>query len=262
MSNPREKSGSGYATRRPVARSRKGMWIRLSLFLVVLGLLGAGYVYTLRAGFFDVVKVESGAYRFTNQEELDNILGSYLGRNIWTLSESQVADSMATLPWVRDLRVAKSLPGSIEVDFREWRPLLALAPTGADAAPLVMVEDGRILEYPDHLPVAALPVLVGVNCLPDSLDGQLRLDPHWAPQVMSLLEAMASTALETAGPVDFLVARPEGFAIVLQEGLGQLLVGHEEFVDRLARYMAARDHLEPGLKMDLRFGDQIICSRL
>ncbi len=83
-----------------------------------------------------------------------------------------------------------------------------------------MVEDGRILEFPGHLPLAALPVLVGVSCAPDSADGTLWLDPDWAADVLKLVDAMASSGLETTGPVDFLVARPEGLAIILQKGHG------------------------------------------
>ncbi len=253
---------AGYAVRKQSPVSRKGLWIKLAIVVVMTVFLVVGGVYTVRSEYFDVVRVESGSYRFTDKEKLDGALSGYLGKNIWALSESQVADSLTTLPWVRDLQVMKHLPGTIEVDFREWRPLLTLDTRAEDGASLVMVEDGRILEFPDHLPQASLPVLVGISCCRDTIDGEMRLDPQWASQVMSLLEAMAATGLETAGPVDFLVARPEGFAIVLQQGLGRLLVGRENFADRLARYMAARDHLEPGLQMDLRFRDRITCSRL
>jgi POTRA domain, FtsQ-type len=260
--NTRQATTAGYAVRKTVPRSRKKMWIKLSVWVVALGLVGSGFFYTLQADYFDVVRVESGAYRYTVQKDLDHLLEGYLGENIWTLSESQVAENLATLPWVKDLLVFKHLPGTIQVDFREWRPLLVLEPNNVDDPTRVMVEDGRILEFPDHLPLAALPVLVGVPCQIDTLSGQLRLDPEWAGDVLSLLDAMASTGLETDGPVDFLVARSEGFAIVLQEGRGQLLVGREDFSERLARYMAARGHLESGLQMDLRFRDKITCNRL
>ena len=258
----RQGSLSGYAVRRLKPVSRKGLWLKLSAMLLVVAMLIAGGYYTASSDYFEVVRVESGSFRFTPKEDLDGILTGYLGRNIWTLSEGQVADSLTTLPWVRDLHVLKRLPGTIEVDFREWRPLLALEPSTQNGNALVMVEDGRVLEFPSHLPPPSLPVLVGVSCLPDTMTGCLRLDPRWASGVLSLLEAMAATGLETAGPVDFLVAREEGFAIVLQAGQGRLLVGRENFADRLARYMAARDHLEPGLQMDLRFRDRITCSRL
>ncbi len=258
----RPATSSGYAVRRSNEKPRRGVWLKFSAVVLLLCLISGGVFYGLNSNYFSVVRVESGSYRFTVQDDLDQVLSGYLGRNIWTLSEAQVAGSLASLPWVRDLKVFKRLPGTVEVDFREWRPVLALDIQSETGATLVMVEDGRILEFPGHLPLAALPVLVGVSCVRDSTDGALRLDSSWATDVLELVDAMASSGLETTGPVDFLVARPEGFAIVLQQGQGQLLVGREEFADRLTRFMAARDHLEPGLQMDLRFRDRITCSRL
>ena len=260
--NNRPATSSGYAVRRQAKKSRRGVWLKLSALVLMLGLVSGGVFYGLNSNYFSVVRVESGSFRFTVKDDLNEVLSGCLGSNIWSLSETQVADSLSSLPWVRDLKVFKRLPGTIEVDFREWRPVLALDIQLKEGRSLVMVEDGRILEFPDHLPLAALPVLVGVSCAPDSADGMLRLDPIWAADVLELVEAMASSGLETMGPVDFLVARPEGFAIVLEQGQGRLLVGREEFATRLDRFMAARDHLEPGLQMDLRFRDRITCSRL
>ncbi len=122
--------------------------------------------------------------------------------------------------------------------------------------------DGRVLTLPEALAPAGLPALVGLTWEknPDTAGG--RLDPDTAISVLELLAAIREAGLEAVHPVDFLVARPEGYAIVLQDGFGSLLVGREDFLDRLQRYMAARDHLEPGLQMDLRFRDRITCRRL
>ncbi len=261
--NPRQPmSSSGYAVRRQEKKPRRRVWLKLSAVVLMLGFISGGVFYGLNSNYFSIVRVESGSYRFTVQDELDQVLSGCLGSNIWSLSETQVADSLSSLPWVKDLKVFKRLPGTLEVDFREWRPVLALDIQSSQGQALVMVEDGRVLEFPAHLPTASLPVLVGVSCVRDSIDGILRLDYKWSSEVLELVDALASTGLETTGPVDFLVARPEGFAIVLEKGQGRLLVGRENFAERLTRFMAARDHLEPGLQMDLRFQDRITCSRL
>ncbi|MFN2370490.1 MAG: hypothetical protein ABR506_04960, partial [Candidatus Krumholzibacteriia bacterium] len=126
--------------------------------------------------------------------------------------------------------------------------------------PAVLVGDGRVLPFPQRLPAPGLPVLVGVRVLAEP-DGTRRLEPAQLPRVLEVLAAIESTGLETAVPVDFVVARAEGFAIVLQEGRGTLLVGREEFAHRLQRYMVGRDHLEPGLEVDLRFRDKITVRR-
>jgi len=261
----RNRPRTGFAVRRrPPRVSRRVRWTLLGGALGVV-LCGAGAVFwATRADVFAVTRIESGAYRFTDPEALDRRLGSFLGRNLWTLSAAEVRDRLADLPWVRDLRVVRRLPGTIEVDFREWRPLAVLAPAddeAPDRPPLVLGEHGRALPFPAGLAPAGLPTLVGVRALPEGGGLGLDLDPGESAGLLELFSAVADAGLETVSPVDFVVVRPEGFAIVLQGGQGRLLLGREEFAARLDRYMAARDHLEPGLEIDLRFADRVTVRR-
>jgi hypothetical protein len=88
--------------------------------------------------------------------------------------------------------------------------------------------------------------------------GTLRVENGHMDQIMELVSALEDAGLESVSPVDFIVARDEGYAIVLQDKRGILMVGRENFADRLNRYMTARDHLEPGLEVDLRFEDRLV----
>ena len=231
----------------------------------MLALAGFGAWWLLTSSTFAVARVESGAYRFTAQEELETSLGDFLGRNIWTLSSGEISDRLAALPWIRDLRVRRSLPNTIKVDFREWRPLWQVSEIkGVEAGgdrPLVLIEDGRILEYPAHVVMAGLPVLVGVPAVREGDTGLLRVDSDHLNQIVELISAMEDAGLETVSPVDFIVARDEGYAIVLQDKLGVLMVGREDFSDRLNRYMTARDRLDGGLEIDLRFKDRLTVKK-
>lgn len=306
-----------FAVRRrtPVPRRRR-LW-RLGLALALAGALGAGAWWLLTAETFDVSRVQSGSYRFTAKAELDSVLSLFLGRNIWTLRRQEVADALQDLDWVRDLHVSRRLPDTIEVDFREWRPLAVLAPadsgavvwpdsaTGAAgvAAPdsggaplpvaadeppgpiLVLSEDGRVLSFPGDLVLPALPTLVGfqagpagtlavadpkADAAPDSSAGppaDPTADPSAdatadsgaaaGPHILALFAAVEDAGLEALCPVDFVVAGADGYAIVLQERQGTLLVGREDFTARLRRYMFAREHLQPGAEVDLRFADRV-----
>ena len=76
----------------------------------------------------------------------------------------------------------------------------------------------------------------------------------------AIQETLAEVADELAAAVAFaedgtelvVVARDEGYAVVLQDGAGTLQLGREDFAARLDRYMIARDHLEPGLTRSSR----------
>ena len=262
MSRPARKSAA-FAVRRRTPRRRGPLLLRAGLLLLAAAVLAALGWWLLTADLFAVTRVETGAYRFTNQAPLETALGTLLGRNIWQVQQADAETALAHLPWIDELRLARRLPGTLAVEFTEWRPLLAVEPTdarGGDPELQVLVGDGRVLAFPARMPAPGLPVLVGVKAPRDSL-GTRRLAAAQLPLVLGLLAAIESTGLETAVPVDFLVARSEGFAIVLQDGRGTLLVGREEFADRLQRYMVGRDHLEPGLEVDLRFRDKITVRR-
>ncbi len=259
----RSSTGGGFAVRRGPQRSRRAVLVRAGSGLVTMVVLVFGVWWTLTSPVFAVDRIESGAYRFTSEAELQSVFEEFLGRNIWTLSTDEVADRINLLPWVRDLRVLRRLPNSIEVDFREWTPVLMMEPVAIDGQKrdrLVVTEDGRLLDFPKTLILPGLPMLVGLAPVREGHEKALRLPPKETGQLLELISSMEDAGLEVASPVDFVVARPEGFAIVLQNRRGTLLLGREEFGPRLQRYMDARDHLELGVDYDLRFKNRITAS--
>jgi hypothetical protein len=254
-----------YAQRRAQGHSRARRVLKIGSATGVLTLVGLGIWWLVTSSTFAVARVESGAYRFTSQAELETALADFLGRNIWTLSTDEISGRLAALPWVRDLRVRRSLPNTIKVDFREWRPLWQVSEIRGSGSrslrPLVLIENGRILEFPAHVVMAGLPVLVGVPAVREGDGGVYRVDSNHMNEIMELISAMEDAGLESVSPIDFIVARNEGYAIVLQDKRGILMVGREDFSDRLNRYMTARDHLDPGLEIDLRFKDRLTVKK-
>jgi len=251
--------GGRFAVRREAnGGGRTRMLARFAL--IVAGAILCGVLYWLLSSrTFAVTRVESGSYRFTSEVELQSALGGLLGRNIWTIDEEEIAGHLAGLPWVRDLEIRRRLPATLRVDFREWEPILEVVPEGGtpgDRA-LVLREDGRIVPFPDHLPPAGLLVLTGSTPVREGEHDGWVLKPAALADILELVAAMEDAGLETVCPVDFVVARDEGYAIVLQDRQGTLLVGREEFADRLKRYVTARDRIETGVEVDLRFENRI-----
>jgi len=255
-----DSGATGFAVRRGVRR-RRGPGFRRSLIAAGLfAVVGGGLFWLDRAGSFSIARVETGTYRFTDAAALEKRLEVFLGRRLWLVRRQDVRNALADLPWIREVIVRRRLPATLKLDLAEWRPLVAVAGTGAETAPRVLLGDGRVVPFPDRLPPPALPVLVGVATTTDSV-GAVRLESGRERAVTELLAAVAASGLESACPVDFLVARDGGYGIVLQEGEGTLLVGREDFTARLERYLVARDHLENGLEVDLRFGDRVTVRR-
>lgn len=252
-----------FAVRRTTPARRRFPWRRwLFSTLAVAFLAGGGWALT-QSGLFAVARIETGAYRFTDEHQLKVALSPLLGRNLWTVAQPDLAAAATRLPWVREVYMERRWPRVIGVELIEWRPLLVVAEPGAppEAPTLVLVDDGRVLPFPPGMAAPALAVLTGV-VVERSAGGPARLPQELAPSVLELVAALESTGLDAVTPVDFVVARADGFGIVLskdadQLSYGTLLVGREEFADRLSRYLTARDHIERNLEIDLRFKDRL-----
>lgn len=247
-----------FAVRRTAPARRRWPWRRWLLGVVVVAALGGGGWWVTQSGVFGVARISTGSYRFTDERALRAALSPLLGRNLWSLGQQDASAALAKLPWVREVYLRRRLPRDIDLELIEWRPLLVVSEPGAPAgAPtLVLVEDGRVLPFPARLPAPDLPVLTGV-VVERSATGPARLPAATTPVVLDLVAALEQSGLESVAPVDFVVARPDGFGIVLQQDEGTLLVGREQFADRLARYLTARDNVEAGLEVDLRFKDRL-----
>lgn len=247
-----------FAVRRTAPKRRGRRWRRWAVAAVVLAALGTGGWWVTQSGVFAVTRLGTGAYRFTDQRALKSALTPLLGRNLWALTAGDVRAALAPLPWVHEVYVQRRLPGSVDIELIEWRPLLVVAETGAPkGAPiLVLVEDGRVLPFPARLPAPELPVLTGV-LVERSANGPAHLPAALAVPVLELVAAMESSGLEAVSPVDFVVAGKQGFSIVLQKDATTLLVGREGFADRLGRFLTARDHVAEGVEVDLRFKDRL-----
>lgn len=243
--------------RRPRRRlPRRTLALRAAAASLVLLALGGGAWWLLTSPTFAVTRVESGPYRYTDEEALRAAFVRCLGRNIWTLTADDVREHCAGLPWVRDLIVHRALPGTLVVEFQEWRPILAIPAAAAGAAPRLLLENRRVLDQPAHLDPPGLPLLVDAPLTEDAAGGWQLQDPD-ASAVLELTTALAATSFESVAPVDFVLCRPEGFEVVLQSNQGRLQVGRERFRERLERYLLTRGKVPAGVQVDLRFRDRV-----
>jgi cell division septal protein FtsQ len=240
--------------RRRQARSDRGRLIAVAIGgLIVAG----GAQLAARSDLFAVARVASNRYRFTDEAVLEREFGRYLGRNLWRVRPAELHSTLVALPWIRDVRVTRRWPATLEVALVEWEPLAFIAAGSvAGRTDLVLRGDGSVVPLPEDLPPPALPVLIGVSL--DVLGEQAwRLSGDSAGRILALLRAIRETGIESSTPVDFLVAHRDGYDIVLQEGRERLRVGTEDFARRLRKYLVARDRIPDGMLVDLRFEDRV-----
>lgn len=251
----RGRRGQPLARPRRARRSRRTIVVASASVVAALGLAAAGAWWLLTSPAFAISRVESGPYRFSAQQEVDGALRLFLGRNIWTLDHAEVAEAFAALPWVRTVHLRRRVPDALAVELAEWRPLVSVA-VGDDADGWVMVGDGRLLPWPEHLQPPGLPVLVGADVEVDGPEGT-RLADGVADDITAALDALVVTGFEAAYPVDFLRLTARGLVLELERQAGRVILGREQYVSRLHRYLLARDRVPHGATVDLRFADRI-----
>ncbi|MFH1842886.1 MAG: FtsQ-type POTRA domain-containing protein [bacterium] len=248
------------ANRRVAARRwwRRYLWSSLIVLLAVGGGFAARWLLT--APLFQLDRVETGPYRYTDRGELEAVLTSALGHNIWSADTGALADSLEILAWVREVRIVRKLPSTLVVELQEWQPVLALAPTEngrvGPATTGVVLETGVVLPFPSHLPLPSLPFLVGAELETGPATGWLLAEPRRS-EILDLVDAIMFTGLETNHPVDFIVAQESGYVIELQDERGRLLVGDEDFPHRLQRYLKASSKMASGSVYDLRYRNRV-----
>jgi cell division protein FtsQ len=247
------RAAAGMASRRVRRRDTRRLLVRGAIALAIVVAVGGGALWLLTAPKFAVARVETDRYRFSDRAELEWRLRWALGRNIWRFDTGAFTDSLRTLPWVRDAAVTRLLPASLHVRLLEWRPLVVVAGAGDRD---VLVENGRRLRLPDLLPPLDLPLLV--DRVGDAGRG---LAPRDAAVLCELVEAVRSTGLETAHPVDFVLRDERGLSLVLAGEGGRLILGREGFAARLTRYLGVRDSIPDSSIVDLRFQRQVTVEK-
>lgn len=133
------------------------VWVVL-VILWVLAAAGTGYVL-LNSPFFSVRSVQVlGCSRLTPGQVVE-VSGIREGANIFSVPTGEVAERVATIPWVQSATCLRRLPGTIEISVVERK---AAAVTPHHNSFVVLDQDGWVIEVresPAGLPlVTAEPV--------------------------------------------------------------------------------------------------------
>jgi cell division protein FtsQ len=114
-------------------------------FVVLVSLFASSWF------FFPVSAVSVSGTRFLKPKEVARMSGVLPG-NPWLWASAARAGALEANPWVRQARIVKRFPGSVEIKITERTPLAAY--TRADGSVIVLAADGV------ELPGAARPPLM------------------------------------------------------------------------------------------------------
>ncbi len=143
---PRRRRGAGQA-RKPRTPLRKRIGRRLPsrgrvLALLLMSTLLVGLVTLINGPWLRVDRVAHAGERFTDVDELAELLGSYRGDALLTLDSAGLAGRLRALPAVADATVQATLPGELRVTLTEKQPAFTWL---TSAVRLVVAADGTII---------------------------------------------------------------------------------------------------------------------
>ena len=161
----------------------------LVLRLAILIALGVGTHYWLTSSFFDVrqVVVENN-HHYTRQQIIEKA-DARMGQNIFTVKTNQMRDALLEDPYMKSVRVKRSLPASIIITVEE-RSEAAKVPY-ADRF-IVIDEDGLILRQ--STAELKLPLLLGMTIKTMEVGRPLEVEETSVlTGTLKMLEVMEST---------------------------------------------------------------------
>lgn len=193
--------------------------------------------------------VQVGGVRATDQAALLKVAAIVPGSSLFAVDVDRVRAAVATLPWVRAVRVVRQLPGTLRIEIEEHEPAF-----------LARLDELRYVTAAGRVVLAPLdqgldfPVITGADRA--ALEGP-------GPTREALLEWVERRSQERlASDVAELHFDPAaGLTVYTTDGAG-LHLGWSEYDDKLQRLVRLRDHLADrrtrAVAVNLRYDDRII----
>ncbi|MBT3317351.1 FtsQ-type POTRA domain-containing protein [bacterium] len=222
-------------------------FFRFFSVLFFLSIVVGGYLL-LNSSLFAISKIETYNVYYADENDVKDILQSSLGSNIWKLDSDSISLRISVLPCVKSVRVGRRLPSTVKVVVEEWHPVL-LMDTGSST--MALLDNGSFQKLIKPAQSLEIPLFINnlnKGSLPNNTDCAL---------LNELLQATDAIEFDVKFPVDFIILGEDGLSVVLQGSHNKLVLGVEEFAQRLGRYLIVAQELADESIIDLRFEQQV-----
>ncbi len=196
--------------RKGVSEDHARRRLKRILVVIVVLIVGVGAIWLIRSPVLSIRSVEISGAELSNPEGAIADLSMGQGTPTIDVDASAIEAAIAVDPWVKDVSVTVSWPGSIAVTVVEYTPYASVM--AADRW-IAVADDGAVLSVGDPLiaspriEIDAGPVSAGYDITNPLIVGALRFSTALSPDLASQL------VVTTDG--DGLVAMLAGHTIVL-----------------------------------------------
>jgi len=207
------------------------------------------YLFLITSDHFEVQRTRIVCRReFVRQDTQALLDASKLG-NLLLLDISRLRDRVEAHRWVKEARLRKIFPTSLEIEIQEREPAALLKIGGRF---ILIDKGGAFLESLISREGTDLPLLI------DSSEFQ----EHYQEKLALAWECLAALTPEEATGLDAIdVSRPGSVSVFFPNNPTRLVLGGDHFAENLRYYLASRQSLEiqsgPLEYVDLSFQDRV-----
>ncbi|MEL7622188.1 MAG: FtsQ-type POTRA domain-containing protein [Clostridiales bacterium] len=250
------------------ARQRKGRRRLKRTFITGLGLIfiflaGFGGYSLANSSFFDLKEIKVAGNEVLSQDELIQLSGLRIGINLLKVSRQQVAESVQSHPYVKEVDVRRSLPNKIEIRIAERSPMALIS---GDQRYLILDGEGYCIAEVG-LATAESWTLPSIRCSSEAMDllpGE-KTENDGVLAALALIEKLDPFFLENI--LEFDAPSAEKLAVINIDGL-PVYFGPPENLDRKLQYyeeLLIKNKEQCNAQtlnyVDLRYDTQPILSR-
>ncbi|WKY47264.1 FtsQ-type POTRA domain-containing protein [Eubacteriaceae bacterium ES3] len=159
-------------------RKRIARWLMTIItILVVLGLIGFGFVQAMRLGVFDIAEIEVVGNEIVDTDAVVNASGINLGDSIFFVDLNQANYNINEIMGLDELEISKIFPNKILIRMVEKDPIGVI---NFDDKLYYLDRDGNLIENSEYLRKTDIPIIYGVGTVTaDSIGRSVEVDPYW-----------------------------------------------------------------------------------
>jgi len=207
------------------------------------------YLFLITGDHFEVKRTRIVCRREFVRQDIQALLDASKLGNLLLLDISRLQDRLETHRWIKEARLRKIFPSSLEVEIQEREPAALL---GIGGRFILIDQEGVLLESLVSREGVNLPLLIDSSQFHERYQQKLAL--AW--------ECLASLTPGEAAGLDALdLSRTGSISVLFPDHSTRLVLGGDHFAENLRYYLSSREGLErlagPLEYVDLSFQDRV-----
>jgi cell division protein FtsQ len=250
----------------PKKTAKRLTWIGVAAGLLVLGAIGAGFIYrygehSWRFRIQSSDDIEIAGLQNVTRSQVMEVMGGDIGRNIFFVPLTQRQTQLEQIPWVEAASVMRFVPNRLKVEIHERKPA-AFARVGSKI--LLIDPSGALMDLPAGPSKGkySFPVIVGTNPGEPPSTRLARMKIY--ADVIGQLDSGGGHYSQELSEVD--LSDPEDVKVLADNTEGEVLIhlGFSDYLDRYKIYVSHirewRQQFDKLESVDLRYDRQIIVN--